>query len=152
MKLTSLGFIVFLLCVFGPASAQAPPQDGTFVKVCDLYGSSNSGGQAWHQDEKCNLPRYFRLDTTYHQSNFSCCGGGANSNIAQSDIPGGIHLQIDGGYYWSVVQPMGIKTLEEDEDGRAVLRQFFIHTYCGPAGGGGAGCNVKVTVWAKQRR
>ena len=41
--------------------------------------------------------------------------------------------------------------VEEDEDGRAVHRQFFIHTYCGPAGRPGPGCNVKVTVWAKRK-
>jgi hypothetical protein len=152
MKINSMGIILFLSCIVGIASAQAPPQDGSFVKVCDLYGAADSGAQAWQKDESCNLPRGFRLDNSYHQGNFNCCGGGASSNIAQSDIPAGIHLQVDGGHYWSVVQPMGMKTLEEDDEGRAILRQFFIHTYCGPEGRPGPGCNVKVAVWAKQKR
>jgi len=143
--------IVSIFLAVTQVSAQAPPQDGTFFKICDLYGAADSGGQAWHKDEKCDLPKNFRLDLSYHQTNFNCCGGGASSNIAPSDIPAGIHLQVDGGHYWSVVQPMGIKTLEEDDEGRAVRRQFFIHTYCGPAGSPGPGCNVKVTVWAKRK-
>jgi hypothetical protein len=152
MKIIRLLFLLVCACLSSSAIfGQAPPQDGSFVKICDLYGSSNSGGSAWHKDERCDLPKNFRLDLSYHQTDFNCCGGGAKSDIAQNDIPAGIHLQVDGGHYWSVVQPMGIKTLEEDDEGRAVRRQFFIHTYCGPAGSPGPGCNVKVTVWAKRK-
>jgi hypothetical protein len=142
---------VTLLIASATLMAQAPPQDANFVKLCDLYGSANSGGSAWGADENCPLPKNFKLDNSYHQTNFSCCGGGATSNISMSDIPAGIHIQIDGGHYWSVVKPMGLMTLEEDDEGRAVSRQFFIHTYCGPAGRPGPGCNVKVTVWAKKK-
>ncbi len=132
-------------------SAQAPPQDGNFKKVCDLYGAADSGAQAWNKNEKCDLAKGFRLDTSYHQHDFVCCGGGATSDISQSDIPAGIHLQVDGGHYWSVDQPIGLSTIEEDPEGRAIRRRFLIHAYCGPEGRPGPGCNVKVTVWAKER-
>lgn len=154
MRLLQFTLAAASLGVIGGAAAyaQAPPQGGSFVKVCELYGSANQGAQAWHKDERCNLPAKFPLDTRYHQTNFNGAGGGASTNITASDIPGGIHLQVDGGHYWSVVQPMGIRTLDEDDEGHAISRQFFIHTYCGPAGFPGPGCNVKVTVWAKRRQ
>jgi len=142
---------ILTLLTANPVSAQAPPQDGHFKKVCDLYGAADSGSQAWNKNEKCDLTKEFRLDASYHQQNFACCGGGATSDIATSDIPAGIHLQVDGGHYWSVDQPIALSTLEEDPEGRAIHRRFLIHTYCGPEGWPGPGCNVKVTVWAKER-
>jgi hypothetical protein len=119
------------------AFAQAPTQDRSFLKICELYGAADSGAQAWNKNEKCDLPKGFHLDTSYHQQIFACCGGGATSDFSVSDIPAGIHLQVDGGHYWSVDEPMGLMTMEEDSEGRAVLRRFFIHTYCGQKGSRG---------------
>jgi hypothetical protein len=36
-------------------SAQGPPQDGTFVKIRNLYGEATQGGNAHHNDATCNL-------------------------------------------------------------------------------------------------
>jgi hypothetical protein len=150
--LLALAAAAILIAAALPCVAQAPPADPSFVKICDLYGSANSGAQAWHKDEACDLPNGFRLDTSYKQTNFSCCGGGAASYVTVNDIPRGIHVAVDGGHYWAVGTPVGLKTLEEDEDGRAIRRQFFIHTYCGPAGAPGPGCNIKVAVYAKRKQ
>jgi hypothetical protein len=87
------------------------------------------------------------LDKSYHQTNFNCCGGGATSDIGNANIPAGIHLVVDGGYYWSVTSP--IELIRLDDDGPA-KRVFRIHTYCGPGAAGQPGCNVKVAVYARR--
>lgn len=140
---------IFLVGAFGvlvaatgvTLKAQVPNGAG-FEKVCYFYGSANQGRPAWNKDERCELPAGFRLDDGYHQpaSAFRCCGGGARSNITPADIPAGIYLVVDGGYYWSVTKPIGL----------ANRRVFTIHTYCGPGGGSNGGCNIKVTVYAKR--
>lgn len=147
-KISQLLFaMVLVLAIPGFARAQAPPQDGTFVLICSLYGSANQGASAWNKDDACNLPVGFRLDKSYRQNTFNCCGGGATSNIAISDIPAGIHLNVSGGHYWSVTKP--IELIRLDDDGPA-QRQFRLHTYCGPEPFPGSGCNVKVDVYARK--
>jgi hypothetical protein len=127
--------------------AQAPPQDGTFVLICSMYGSADQGASAWNKDDACSLPAGFPLDKSYHQSTFNCCGGGATSNIAIGDIPPGIHLNVSGGHYWSVVKPVELIRLDVDGPPQ---RQFRLHTYCGPEPFPGPGCNVKVDVYARK--
>jgi hypothetical protein len=127
--------------------AQAPPQDGTFVLICSMYGSADQGASAWNKNDACDLPVGFHLDKSYHQSTFNCCGGGATSDIAIGDIPAGIHLNVSGGHYWSVTKP--IELIRLDDDGPA-QREFRLHTYCGPEGWPGPGCNVKVDVYARK--
>jgi hypothetical protein len=149
MKNTSqlLLTMVLVLAISGFARAQAPPQDGTFVLICSMYGSADQGSSAWNKDDACNLPVGFPLDKSYHQSAFNCCGGGATSNIVIGDIPAGIHLNVSGGYYWSVSKP--IELIRLDDDGPP-QRQFRLHTYCGPEPPPGPGCNVKVDVYARK--
>lgn len=154
MRPLIMGCVTLCLGLLVPPTSrvQDPPSDPSFVKICDLYGSADSGADAWHKNEECMLPKRFKLDLSYHQKDFRCCGGGATSDISAADIPAGIHIKVDGGHFWSVVKPMGIQTIEEDDEGRAIQRRFFIHTYCGPAGKPGPGCNVKVAVYAKQKQ
>src|SRR6202007_1709429 len=54
---------------------------------------------------------------------------------------------ITGGFYWAVNTPIALS--EPGSDGR---RTFTIETYCGPSGGYGGGCNVKVNVYARKRQ
>lgn len=151
MKRCNCVFLCGVLLVAAAASSVAAtaqvPNDPTFVKVCDLYGSADQGNSAWIKDESCALPIGFPIDKSYHQSSFYCCGGGATSNIGVADIPAGIHLVVDGGHYWSVVKP--IELIRLDDDGPA-QRIFRIRTYCGPGASGQGGCNVKVAVYAKR--
>ena len=144
------GFLLVLAIVgsSASASAQLPPQDGTFVKVCSFHGEANQGAPAWHRDERCALPTGFMLDRSYRQQAWQPTGGGASTNLSVSDIPAGIHLAISGNHYWSVVGPMELVRL--DDDGPA-QRQFRIHTYCGPAAPPGPGCSVHVDVYARRR-
>jgi Trypsin-like peptidase domain len=126
---------------------QQPPADGSFLLVCTFYGESNQGGSAWNRQQSCQLPPDFPLDDAYRQQTAFFSGGGASSNIRDGQIPSGIHLDISGGHYWSVNQPMSLAP--EAADGR---RTFTIETYCGPAGAPGPGCNVKVNVFARKRQ
>jgi hypothetical protein len=131
------------------SSAQLPPQDGTFVKICSLHGEANQGSNAYHNDAVCNLPGDFQLDRTYHQQAISASGGGATSDISVADVPGGLHLDVSGNHYWSIVKP--IKMVILDQDGPTV-RQFQVHLYCGPAGFPGPGCSVHVDVYARRKQ
>jgi hypothetical protein len=108
--------------------------------VCNFYGEANSGSSAWNKDEACAIPQIQYLDTTYHQGNFVCCGGGASSPTTSAEIPAALELIVDGGHFWSVQGP----NLSGD--------RFSLHTYCGPEPAGGPGCKVKVQVWAHYRR
>jgi hypothetical protein len=126
---------------------QQPPGDGSFLLVCTFYGESNQGGSAWNRQQSCQLPPDFPLDDTYKEQTAFFSGGGATSSIRDGQIPPGIHLDISGGHYWSVNQPMSLSA--PGPDGR---RTFTIETYCGPAGAPGPGCNVKVNVFARKRQ
>ena len=146
-SLFHFGVLVLAAAVSGGTAKAQIPSDPSFVKICDLYGSADQGNSAWNKDESCALPVGFPLDKNYHQTAFNCCGGGATSNIGIADIPAGIHLVVDGGYYWSVVKPIELIRLDEDGPPKRIIR---IHTYCGPGASGQGGCNVKVAVYAKR--
>jgi hypothetical protein len=104
--------------------AQLPPQDGTFVKICSLHGEADQGQPAYHKDAVCNLPGDFAIDRSYHQQGLNSSGGGASSDISPSDIPAGIHLDVSGNTYWSIVKQ--IKMVILDQDG-PLVRQFQVH-------------------------
>jgi hypothetical protein len=133
------------------AAAQQPPQDGTFVLICQMTGSSNSGGSAWHKDDKCNLPPGFKIDRSYRQQVFQgvSTSPSATTNITTADIPPGIHLYVTGNHQWSVVKEIELVRIDDSDDGPA-QRQFRLHTYCGPAGSPGPGCSVQANVYAKK--
>lgn len=111
----------------------------TAKSVCQFYGQADQGASAWNKDESCIIPQDQLLDTTYHQYDFVCCGGGASSPTTSRDIPPGLEIRVTGSYYWSVANP------------KLVENQFFLHTYCGPAASPGPGCNVRVEVFAHYR-
>jgi hypothetical protein len=128
-----------------PADSTTSPQQQAYPvlareKVCEFYGEANSGSSAWNKDEACVIPKTKYLDTTYRQSDFNCCGGGAASPTTSFNIPAGLELIVHGGHYWSVQAPR----LDGD--------RFFLHTYCGPEPAGGPGCNVNVQVFAHYRQ
>lgn len=129
-------------------NAQTPPQDGTFVKICSLHGEANQGSPAYHSDAVCNLPGDFPIDRSYHQQAINSAYR-ATSNIAPADIPAGIHLDVSGNTYWSIVKP--IKMVILDQDGPSV-RQFQLHMYCGPEAPPGAGCSIHVDVYARKKQ
>jgi hypothetical protein len=147
-----LGLAGVLLVVVSAVPAQRPPEDGTFVKICDMHGEANSGESAWHKDDRCNLPKGFQLDKSYHQSSASFAGGGASTNLTPSDIPAGVHIEVTGNHYWSVVAPMELVRIDDEDEPNRAVRQFRVHTYCGPAGRPGPGCSVHVTVYARRRQ
>lgn len=141
--------ICCLLLVGSHSQAQEPPQDGTFVQVCTMYGSANQGEQAFNKDDVCNLPGDFPLDKSYHQQLIVPAGGGAASNISAADVPAGLHLVVSGNHYWSIVQP--IKMVILDQEGPQ-MRQFQVHLYCGPEPFPGPGCSISVKVYAKKKQ
>src|SRR6266852_2923477 len=109
------------------AVAQLPPQDGTFIKICSIHGEANQGQPAWHQDSTCNLPNLFPLDRGYHQQSIHFAGGNpdqANSDLQISEIPAGIHLDVSGNYFWSIVRPMRMVVLDTDDPSKIFIRQF----------------------------
>lgn len=121
----------------GSANSQKTTEPIRFEKpICAFYGESNQGNAAWNKDEECPVPDIEHLDLEYHQTNFNCCGGGATSHMGAASVPKGFEVQTDGGYYWSFDQARVDGTI------------FKIHTYCGPSGGFGGGCNVKGKVVA----
>jgi S1-C subfamily serine protease len=131
----------------GVSFGQQPPGDGSFLLVCTFYGESNQGGSAWNRQQSCQLPPDFPLDDLFRQQTAFLSGGGASSNIQSGQIPPGIHLDISGGHYWSVNNPMSLS--QPGPDGR---RTFTIQTYCGPEPAPGPGCYVKVNVFARKRQ
>jgi hypothetical protein len=147
-------FLCFLVIVaIAPmASAQLPPQDGTFVKICSLHGEANQGQPAWHQDSTCNLPNLFPLDRNYHQQSARFGGGGANSDLQVNDIPAGIHVDVSGNHYWAIVRPIRMVILDTDDPVTSFVRQFQVHTYCGPAAPPGPGCSIHVDVYARKKQ
>jgi hypothetical protein len=149
-----VGPVLAALIVVGAfeLDAQRPPEDGSFVKICDMHGEANSGEQAWHKDDRCNLPKGFPLDKSYHQSSANFVGGGASTNLSAADIPAGIHVEVSGNHYWSIVGPMELVRIDDNDEPTQAIRQFRVHTYCGPAGRPGPGCSVHVSVYAKRRQ
>lgn len=146
-----LGIFV-IAALAGFAVAQVPPQDGTFVKICSMHGEADQGQPAWHQDSICNLPNLFPLDRSYHQQSVNFTGGGATTNLSLSDVPAGIHLNVSGNYYWSIVAPLRMVVLDTDDPSTTFIRQFQVHTYCGPAAPPGPGCSVHVDVYARRKQ
>jgi hypothetical protein len=114
-----------------------------------MHGEANSGGSAWHKDDSCNLPAGFPINKSYRQPNLQPVGGGATSNLTSADVPPGLHLKVSGNHYWSIVKPIGMVVLDQEGP---IVRQFFVHTYCGPAGSPGPGCSVHVDVYARKKK
>ena len=112
----------------------------------------NQGKPAWHQDSTCNLPNLFALDRSYHQQSARFTGGSASTDLAVSDIPAGIHLDVSGNFYWSVVKPIRMVVLDTDDPTTYFVRQFQIHTYCGPDAFPGPGCSIHVDVYARKKQ
>jgi pimeloyl-ACP methyl ester carboxylesterase len=102
--------------------------------ICDLYGEAPSGAPAWNKFETCVIPDVVHLDRDYRQVDFNCCGGGATSTVTAKDVPPGLEIRTDGGYYWAIPEIR----LSND--------QMTIKTYCGPGAAGQPGCNVKVKL------
>ena len=121
-------------CVRHLRRGQGPIKTST--AVCSFYGAHGGGAGNYNKSESCSIPDIESLDTSYHQGDFNCCGGGATSPTTGSNIPAGLDVKVDGGYFWAVSNP------------RLSGSTFSIDTYCGPGPNGGPGCNVKVTVVA----
>ena len=151
MKVAERAFLLLFLTVAVAvySLAQLPPQDGTFVKICSLHGEANQGAPAHHSDPTCNLPGDFPIDRSYHQQGIKASDGGATTDIGPSDVPSGLHLDVSGNYYWSIIKP--IKMVILDQDG-PLVRQFQVHLYCGPAAPPGPGCSVHVDVYARKKQ
>src|SRR6185437_15398426 len=150
-KLSTLLFIITFVALVPFATAQLPPQDGTFVKICSLHGEADQGQPAWHQDSTCNLPNLFPLDRSYHQQSARFGGGGANSDLQINDVPAGIHLDVSGNHYWAITKPLRMVVLDTDDPATNFTRQLQVHTYCGPAGFPGPGCSIHVDVYARKK-
>jgi len=112
---------------------------GYAKSVCQFYGEAGQRSSAWNKDDSCTIPQVELLDTTYHQTDFECCGGGATSPTTNADVPPGLELRVTGGHYWSVANP------------KLVHDEFYLHTYCGPEPFPGPSCNVRVDVIAHYR-
>ena len=120
--------------------------------VCHLYGSADQGGWATNEAGNCALPYGAKLDTSFRQKAFptSCSGGGATTSLTPGDVPQGIYLVCDGGYYWAVIPPIHLVALEFDNTGQVVQWGVNVaHLYCGPGGAPNGGCNVKLDIYAK---
>jgi hypothetical protein len=156
MRITKLAlYLATALAINSLALAQLPPQDGTFVKICSIHGEANQGQPAWNQDSTCNLPNLFPLDRSYHQQSARFAGGNpesASSRLQINEIPAGIHLDVSGNYYWSMERPMRIVVLDTDDPSTNFIRQFQVHTYCGPAAWPGPGCSIHVDVYARRKQ
>jgi hypothetical protein len=128
-----------------PPSAPPPDHPGpdpTFKYLGDLYGEANQGAPAFNQLRSVPvvLDAGKEIDTAYQQSTVSCCGGGATSNLAPSQIPRGIFIKnTSGNVYWAISTP------------KLTGNTFSMQLYCGPQPPPGEGCNVRVSVWVKQR-
>lgn len=118
------------------ASAGAMADRKPVTSVCTFYGESPSGGGNFEKRESCVIPDIGRLDRSYHQGNFACCGGGATSPSTSANVPPGIELRTSGGHYWSVREP----AIDSDN--------FSLTIYCGPERSPGPGCNVRTEVLA----
>src|SRR5260370_25907772 len=140
-RISWFAFAVVGICLLSACTPVARGQEPILTRdnVCHFYGQASQGGQAWNKDESCTVPRLELLDTSYHQGDFVCCGGGAGSPTTNRDIPAGLEVVVTGGHDWSVRDP------------KLQGNQFFLHTYCGPEPPPGPGCNVNVVVWVHYR-
>jgi len=120
--------------------------------VCHLYAEATQGGPATNQSAECALPEGAKLDSSFRQTSFPtpCSGGGATTPITPGDVPQGIYIACDGGYYWAVIPPIRLEALEFDDNGMVTQWGVYIHQlYCGPGGAPNGGCNVKLDIYAK---
>jgi hypothetical protein len=140
--------LVTISCLTVVVFAQAPPNDPSFKKLAHLYGESNKGN--YQQTQEVLLPPAFKLDKSYHQASVNCCGGGATSDMRASQIPAGIHIDISGGHYWSVPAAPSLLPAKVSDDDRVLQWKLLVPMYCGP--NPPVGCNIKVDVWAKEKR
>lgn len=133
----SLLFCSLLLSITGYSQSSEPIL--TSKLVCQFSGEQSPGNPAYNKDESCTIPDVALLDKTFRQGNFVGSGGGATSRATSADIPPGLEVHAEGGYYWSTDNP------------RLSGDVFSIHLYCGPGAPGQPGCNVKVVVVAHYR-
>lgn len=145
----SLLFVLLLSATSGLLWSQNPPSDPSFVRIGEIYREKNYPPACCDAADLL-LPRNFKLDRSYQQQELNCCGGGARSDIQPSDIPRGIHVSVTGGHYWALPKAPVLIPYEIDENDHVVRWAFRTPLYCGP-GGNGQGCNIRVTVWAKQK-
>jgi hypothetical protein len=125
-----------------PKPPDHPGPDPTFKYLGDLYGESPQGGPAF--DQAVSMPVVLDpgkdIDTSFQQATYSCCGKDAGSGLPAPQIPRGIFIQNTGGsVYWATWAP------------KLTGNAFSMQLYCGPEPPPGAGCNVRVSVWVKQR-
>lgn len=140
---------MLLLLVASPAFCQLPPNDPSFVRIDEVYRSKDHSPALW-EDAEVLLPRDFKLDRSYQQSQLDCAGGGASCSATASGVPRGIHIRVTGGYYWSLRGNPQLVPAEVDDNDHVHRYKLILPLYCGP-GGNGEGCNIRVTVWAKKR-
>lgn len=119
--------------------------------LCHFYGEAQHGNSAFNSPADCPLPVGAKIDFNYQQATFNppCAGGGAYTPLQPSDIPAGIHIQCDGGYYWSVIGPIRLEVLQSSGGNVTQWGVHITNLYCGPGTGNGDGCNVKLDVYAK---
>jgi hypothetical protein len=150
------GTLVVLLGLVVAVAAQDPTklpigQSGNgFVYIGHGYGEHNTGQGALHENAEFLLPRGLKLDRSYHQASWVCCGGGATTNVRLDQIPAGIYIRLDGGYFWAIAGEPILAAADYDENNVVTQWKLEVPMYCGP-GGNGQGCNMKVDVWAKQK-
>ena len=131
--------LVILILFLAATRCEAQSRSLQSSVVCQMGGESNQGGSAFRKTDICQVPNVAELDATFRQGDFNCCGGGASSPMTNANVPAGLELRVTGGHFWSVT---GIQLAGD---------RLSVELYCGPAGGNGPGCNVKVTVVAHYR-
>src|SRR5258707_904573 len=77
-------------------------------------------------------------------------GGGASPNVTVAQVPNGIYVRLDGGFYWAIGGVPNLIAADYDKDNVVTQWKLEVPMYCGP-GGNGQGCNMKVDVWAKRK-
>jgi len=142
--------MVLLLTTAAPILSQQPPNDPSFVRIDEVYRSKDHSPALW-EDAEVLLPRDFKLDRSYQQSELSCSGGGSPCGASASGVPRGIHINVTGGYYWALRSNPQLVPTEVDDNDHVHRYKLVLPLYCGP-GGNGEGCNIRVTVWAKKRQ
>jgi hypothetical protein len=147
MNKKQLGICTLGLLMLLSASARSQ-QPANAQKVCDLYGNADQGKPAFNQTQSCDFAA-FPLNRNYHQGSCSTHGGDANSTMSCSEIPAGIYIEPNGTVAWAVFSP-SLVAITDDND-QVVSRRFSMKLYCGPEPPPGAGCNVKVAVYAVKK-
>jgi hypothetical protein len=139
--------------------ALANPPDATFKSAGQMYmARSNHQTADTQEKELVFVPDHgMTIDLSYHQDTPPPKGfaGGdeqkATSQLAPADIPKGIYLEADGGWYWSIPGPIRLYGNLDDAAGNIKSYTFIARIYCGPEPAPGPGCNVKLNVWFKQK-